>query len=249
MYNRLNRTLSILLLLFLSFSSQAQFQWEMGSIIGVANYQGDFVEGNAPIFKESNFAFGVFARYNMSFTTAIRGGMVVGKITGNDLNATQAGRKIRGGSFSNVLKEISFSFEWEPLGAKRYLSSAGFKQLISPYGFVGAGIVIMNPKIKYKDGGLDVLQERIRQDENADYFNTRFVIPFGFGVKMDLAELWSMSIELGMRYAFTDYLDGMSIAGTPENNDWYSYTGITVFHRLKNTRTSFQMQSKKHVKK
>ena len=239
---------SLLFLLFIIFSTSvhAQFKWEMGSFIGVANYQGDFVEGRGPIFKESNFAFGILGRYNLNYNWAARGGIIVGKITGRDLNSSNAGRKARGGSFSNVLKELSFMVEWEPMGEQRYLSKAGgYKRIISPYAFGGIGLLSMKPNVTYINSELTGLAERIKKDENADYFNTRLTIPFGIGVRLDLSESWSISVEVGMRYAFTDYLDGVSIAGTSENRDWYNYSGVTIFHRLQNTHTTFAKKVRK----
>lgn len=244
MKNALRLIVFVFMLSMISSSAQAQYQWEMGSILGIANYQGDFVEKQAPLFQESNFAFGVMGRYNLNYNWAIRGGLVVGKISGSDLNADKDGRKNRGGSFSNTLKEISFLMEWEPMGSKRYLSGAGFKRIISPYGFVGLGLVFMNPDVRFIDAASVGLEERVMQDANADYFDTRFVVPFGIGVKADLSEFWSLSFEVGMRYAFTDYLDGLSIAGNPDNNDWYNYSGVTVFYRLRNTPTTFVVKSK-----
>ncbi len=250
MKKTINQTVLFSLFVFLSFSLHAQFQWEMGTFVGVSNYQGDFVESNTPLFKESNFAFGILGRYNLNYEWAVRGGIVVGKITGRDLNFSDPQLKTRGGSFSNVLKELSVSMVWEPLGKKRYFSKAGgFKKLISPYGFAGVGLLSMNPKVMFTEEGAAARAERIKQDENAKYFNTRITVPFGAGVRVDLSENWSLSVEVGMRYAFTDYLDGTSIAAGAGAKDWYNFSGLTVFHRLPNTRTTFATRVKKKKKK
>ncbi len=62
-------------------------------------------------------------------------------------------------------------------------------------------------------------------------------IPLVLGYKTTLTEHFILSLEIGARYTFTDEIDG-STPETPElqnfsfgnsnNNDWYTFTGITV---------------------
>ncbi len=58
------------------------------------------------------------------------------------------------------------------------------------------------------------------------------------GFKMTLADSFVLGLEIGARYTFTDKLDGnvpqsadlqaLYSFGNINNNDWYTFTGITL---------------------
>ena len=52
--------------------------------------------------------------------------------------------------------------------------------------------------------------------------------PDGVGVKYNVSSNFSGSFEIGMRITGTDYLDEVSRKGDPGQNDWYSFTGLTL---------------------
>ncbi|NUQ22441.1 MAG: outer membrane beta-barrel protein [Saprospiraceae bacterium] len=230
---------TILSMIVLSTAALAQPQWEVGAFIGLANYQGDLVKETFPLFKEGNPAFGFSGRYVYDYTWSFRGNFTIGKITGDDVNYRsdefRAGRNAR---FENTLAELSGAVEWEPFGEWRYLSGMGFKKMISPYIFAGVGFTFTGLDAQYPapetvSPGMALL---LAQDKNANFSKTLIVLPVGLGVKFDLSEYWFLGLEFGMRYAFTDYLDGISKAGNPDKNDWYQFSGFQVVHRLRNTR-------------
>lgn len=96
------------------------------------------------------------------------------------------------------------------------------------------------------------------------YALTQLSFPFGGGIKFSLNESINVVLEYGLRKTFTDYIDDVSTtyAGTPSefnpltieladrsldgpkqageargvstNNDWYSFTGITLSFKLRN---------------
>lgn len=226
-------------LLLAAFSMAfAQPRWEMGVFAGLANYQGDLVKETVPLFKEGNPALGVTGRYVYDYSWTIRGNLVFGKISGDDNNYRNDDfRKNRNISFENPIFELSGCVEWEPLGEWRYLSGVGFKKMISPYIMTGFGLAFTNPKVDYPDetGGSAEFMKKIEEDKNAKYFKARPAIPIAIGVKLDLDDLWFLSLEFGMRYPFTDYLDGVSATGNPDKKDWYQFSGIQVIRRLKST--------------
>jgi hypothetical protein len=134
------------------------------------------------------------------------------------------------------LTEISVLMEFEPFGELRYLGGRGFKKLVSPYLIAGVGVCIVDPMADFsQSNGSAALTLKIEEDINAEPLSTRIVLPIGTGVKFDVAELWNVSLEVGARATFTDYLDGLSAAGNPDANDWYFFTGLTVLHRFKNS--------------
>ena len=134
------------------------------------------------------------------------------------------------------MTEISVIGEFEPFGEQRYLGGRGFKKLVSPYLMAGIGVCIIDPMVDFsKTNGSTAYTLKVEEDLNAEVLSTTIVVPLGTGVKFDVAELWNVSLEVGARATFTDYVDGLSAAGNPDANDWYFFTGVTVLHRFKNS--------------
>jgi len=57
---------------------------------------------------------------------------------------------------------------------------------------------------------------------------SRLVIPFGIGVQATFNENYYVAFEGGTRYLSDDYLDGVSVSGNPNANDWYLTVGIKI---------------------
>ena len=228
--------LSTISLVLLPLLLSAQPRFEAGAMVGLANYQGDLVQETVPLFKEGNLGGGIMGRYVFTYALAVRANLMLGKITGDDYNYDEEFRRRRGAQFSSSIFELSVVGEWEPLGQWRYLSrGGGFKKLISPYVFAGLGFTFTNPKTDFSRADFDSanLAAMIERDQNARYFKTRISTPIGIGVKFDLSEYWVAGVEFGMRYPFTDYLDGVSRSGNPGRKDWYQFSGITLCKRFR----------------
>lgn len=227
-----------ILLTFLVFSTlplMSQYRWEAGAVVGLANYQGDLVEGTLPLFKEGNLSFGVGGRYLLNYNWAVRGNVLFGKLTGDDFNYSEPYRQDRAVNFENNFTEISFRLEWEPFGEKHYLSLNQSRSFFSPFLFLGPGYAFMNPELDLSRSKREKIIRAIERDLNESYFQNRFILLGGIGLKYDVNDLWVIAFEFGMRYAFTDYLDGVSHSGNMDNRDWYNFGGISLFHRLAGT--------------
>jgi len=61
-------------------------------------------------------------------------------------------------------------------------------------------------------------------------------LPFGIGFKANLGERLSGGVEVNMRKAFTDLIDGVENPGDMSspigNNDWYFFTGVFVSYKI-----------------
>ena len=225
---------ALLLTFFFTLSLEAQYSWELGLTAGLASYQGVFTTTPVPGFKNSSFGLGVIGKYVFNYKWSVRPGVYFSSLKGDDFSSGDAWREnIRRASFSTELTEISFIAEFEPFGEERYLGGRGFRKLVSPYFFAGIGLAIIKPEPDFSktSGSADFLM-KVGLDENAGKIKSHFVLPLGAGVKFDLSEWWNVSLEMGARATFTDYLDGLSEAGNPDANDWYYFTGITVLRRL-----------------
>ncbi|MCB0587600.1 MAG: hypothetical protein KDD06_20070 [Phaeodactylibacter sp.] len=205
----------------------AQPVLEGGLFLGISNYNGDFTLNALPELGENNLAFGAVLRHPLSFTHGVRANLYYGQLTGNDSNFEV--REQRGSSFQTVLAELSVMAEWEPFGRNRTDLTLELGQRLSPYFFAGLGMTYINPKPEFGQ----VSEEKVAQDLNSGYSKIQPNIPVGLGLRSGINEYMSLSLELGMRKVFTDYLDGVSLAGKPGNNDWYLFGGLVFLYRIK----------------
>ena len=102
-----------IIILFISASANAQYNWEVGGGIGLANYLGD-IGGGAGEAKnsiadlkigESKLSLSAFSRYRINRRFAIASFLNYGRISGEDANSENRGRRGRNLSFRNDLIE------------------------------------------------------------------------------------------------------------------------------------------------
>lgn len=219
--------LTAVFVLSLNLAQAQEDKWEGGLFIGASNYMGDLVETDIFTLDETNLAFGFLIKYSLNETLGLRLGLMTGQLTGDDLNADETQRKVRGFSFENRITELSLLGQWEPLGANRYKGGA-FNRILSPYVFAGVGLGFSNPTTDF-NGRTSM---RITEDRNADVQKALFTTPFGIGLRYDLSQKWNIGLEMGLRPVFNDYLDGVSVSGNPDDNDWFTFGGLTLTTRF-----------------
>ena len=214
------KKLLLYLVLLLPFLAMGQQHFEAGLFGGFANYQGDLVAPQIE-FSETKFSYGAFMRYHLSEKFKLKVNGYLGFITGSDENDDGSLRS-RGWSFESNLLEVAATGEYHPLGRVRYGETGIFQRQLSPYGFVGVGMVHFDPEVmvsKAEDDGLFPEQ---------DFSPTSFTVPFGLGLRADLLESLSLGFEGGWRVTFNDYIDGVSANGNSDKNDLYIFLGATI---------------------
>lgn len=211
----------------------AQHKWEGTLLLGGANYQGDLVPTWYPYPAETNLAAGLALRYYFNPNWAMRIGATYGELSGSDLNFDNPGfSEKRQYSFQSRLIEFSFLLEWEPFGKKRYPAFNEYKRIISPYLFAGGGLAINNVNTTFGKLANGEAPEAVQRDQAVSYPQQHFAMPVGAGIKIDLSKRLALGLEGGTRYAFTDYIDGVSQAGNPNTGDWYAFAGVTLTIRF-----------------
>ncbi len=207
----------------------AQHKWETALFVGGANYQGDIVPTVHPYPKETNLAAGLIGRYLLHKEWALRMGLTYAQLSGTDQNFTDEDfTKNRQFSFQSHIFESAVLLEWEPFANRRYPAFNQFKGLISPYVFVGGGVVLSDLTTVfalYQNGEAPI---EIQQDKAIKNPGTHFSIPMGGGIKFDLSKRLALGLEAGTRYTFTDYIDGVSKAANPGKGDWYVFGGLSL---------------------
>ncbi len=201
--------------------------------MGVAGYLGDLNRSDL-ISREFNLAIHGFGRRYISDQLAIKAGLTMSQISGSDLNYEE--RKPRNFTMSAPMGEISVVLEWDVFD--QTYRSRNRNNNLSPYLFVGAGVVYTKPRINFQETTSQnpSVLKGIVKDENTrfSYFNMAF--PLGIGMKYTLNQRWVLSAEVAYRLTFTDYLDCVSFSGNPNKTDAYQTFTFTAARRLGRTQ-------------
>jgi len=200
----------LLLFLNLSFCLSGQRSADYGIFAGTSSYIGDINPGK--LFYSPLPAGGIFYRYNLHPRQAIRTGLFVGGISGNDLDFKNSFQQARAASFSGTVIDWSLQFEFNFFP----YSTMGKSWEYTPYIAGGVGIAFINTKT----------------------FTYVPVIPFSMGFKINIYKNLGLEAEYGFRKTFYDNFDGLkdlvaqSDVSWFHNNDWYSFAGIAVCWKI-----------------
>lgn len=212
---------------------QTPFVWDFGAALGITSYQGDLdaLKVNAG-FREINYAASVYLRRNISNHFATRLNLLAGKVAGDDNNFAEPEWRVRRGiSFESPLIELAAMGEFYPFGMypKGGKASKG-RRALSPYLLLGLGGVYSNSKVNWNDtnGNDEINPALAQQDKDKKGGKIHMVLPVGLGFRMKLKDHSTFSVEAALRPTFSDYLDGVSQAGNPNEEDWYFTAQIGI---------------------
>ena len=215
----------ILAIICLCFSVVSQAQsFEIGALIGGANYQGDLADGIV-VLKETRPAYGVIMRYTPFKFLSFRMGFLQGGIEGDDANSSDADIRKRGYKISTNMSELTILTEWQ-LPSYGTSGQGIFKQSITPFVFAGVGFASRDKDPK---APADRYPDPFPEFDSKKSFIS---IPIGGGVKYNFAPNFSTSLEWGLRATFSDYVDGVSTNANPMKNDYYMIGGLSFTYIL-----------------
>jgi hypothetical protein len=206
----MKRTLWTLLFLYITISVNGQRNSDFGVFGGVSSYIGDINPGRllyAPLP-----AGGVFYRYNLHPRQSLRASFIYGGLRGNDLDFNNSFQRARAASFSGTVGEFAVQFEFNFFP----YSTEGKRWNYTPYFAGGGGIAFINTQA----------------------YTYVPVIPFSFGFKINIYKNIGLEAEYGFRKTFYDNFDGLKDLVAPSdygwlhNNDWYTFTGISVTWKI-----------------
>ncbi|WP_276498799.1 DUF6089 family protein [Pontibacter litorisediminis] len=215
----------------------------VGFSLGAMNYFGDIVpqpDFTSFRFKSTRPSASISYSYRFAPRFSYRVGFTWGRITGDDaLSASQnegenRGRFGRNLSFRNDIKELS-AVAIVDLFENR--STFQRRPDFVPYGFAGVAVMHHNPKAYYESGSQGNLgnadiatgwyelqplgtegQYAAGGDYPEPYKRVQIAIPFGLGVRYKIDRYWDLSLEVGWRKTFTDYLDDVSTSYASKAN-------------------------------
>jgi opacity protein-like surface antigen len=212
----------ILLLSFVVCDAQTQ-RWSMGTSIVAANYLGDLVEQSLAL-KETRLGLGVSVRYQLKYRLGVRAQVQTMQLSGDDRNSDLLIQ--RGFSFRSNLLHYALSIDYQPFMKRRFDALGYHISNLSPYIVAGMGNTIFETSCKgMKKDNPDV---GIKNPKN------NFTMHSGIGFRWDKNERFSIAIEGNTYLIQTDYLDGVSLSGKPNNRDWFVTGGISLQYWLGN---------------
>ncbi len=206
------KVIIIFLLLGVGFGAEAQnfFSWQQNdryfsAYIGSGRtlYFGELTN-NKPLIKDpSHINIGLEARLFTRIGARVQ--ITRYKIEGSDINAND--------SSANMQRNLSFSSKnWEFVFQgvyyfNKYAGKYHKRKTYEPYLAFGYGITTYNPTATFEGNTYEL---RGLETEGVAYKKVAAIIPLNFGVKAKLNEFMNLTLDLGYRLAFTDYLDDVS---------------------------------------
>jgi len=197
----------------LGFSQAGKFTKysQIDLMFGTSCYSGDLSPYSIFSSQIAKPAFGLNYKYSYNRRWTYRLGAYYGSITGSDAFAENKFLLQRNLSFSTNIYEFSTGFEFNFFPFE--IGSA--KHLATFYLFGGLGVFNFNPYTDY-NGEKVFLQPLTTEGQGTTgsaakaYKLTQVCMPFGLGGKVSLGKNFGLSVELGLRKLFTDYLDDVS---------------------------------------
>ncbi|MCB0543065.1 MAG: DUF6089 family protein [Saprospiraceae bacterium] len=236
---------------------QVPFKWDFDCALGITSYQGDLdaLKVNAG-FREIKYSASVSLRRNLSNHLTLRFNLLAGQLAGDDRNFAEPEWRIRRGiAFKSPLIEGTMLSEFYPLGM--YPSKGKFmraRNAFSPYLMIGVGWGFTNPEVDWNDanGNEEINPELSDLDKKAKLKKLNVVVPMGVGVRFKLKDHSTFKLEGMLRPTFSDYVDGISLAGNPDKKDWYftAQIGVTYpFGKNKQKRVNVLAKEEERLRK
>ncbi len=190
---------------------------EFGVLLGASNYYGD-LNGQQVMPSQTHPAIGVLGRYDLAERWTVKGYFGYGRISGADSLSKNTADKQRNLSFFSDFYEVSAHIEFNLV--RNTIGYNGRNSFI-PYLYAGIGIFNFNPKATL-NGVVYELQPLGTEGQNTTEYNDRVkysltdvCIPMGIGIKKKIGKNFSVGLDVGVRYTFTNYLD--DVGGTYAN--------------------------------
>lgn len=212
----------ILIIFTVCFVPNIQAQlYEVGFFLGSSNFIGDV--GSTKYISPRDPAGGLMLKWNRSKRHSYRASVIFTELSGDDSHSDDPRRITRDYDFKNTIVEISAGMEFTFLD----FDTSSMHYQWTPYLYTGISTA-KHKNYFFPDG--------LQTSENT--YSWAYGIPMVLGVKTTTFEGLIIGAEIGVRYTFSDEIDG-SVPDAPSrkipysfgnlnSNDWYVFSGITV---------------------
>ncbi len=212
------------LFLFLSLSVCA-FSQEVSFVptFGVMSYEGDMAEVLVNP-RETHFSAGFGLRYHLNKFFALRPQVLVGKISGDDSHSVRNFRR-RLSFEAKVFEALLFlDYKLFPVNSKRQYGRVEASRL-SCYVSGGLGFTLADALVNTEKAPIEAFRVPFPEPDDKAFFATAVG---SLSLLYRLTSQVGLGVQGGLRYVFSDYLDGLSQNGEPEFNDWNVYAGLNL---------------------
>ena len=210
------------------------YNWEGAFFVGAVHYSGDLNPMMVPSLENLRPSVGISGRVPIGLKTAVRSGFAFARLAGSESDYPQSAPT--GYSFQADIFETNILLEFEPFAKDKFFSDSkgnlNLDKLLSPYIFAGGALsfVRVAPDFsKVQDSNSDPM---IQADLRESTERIVPVIPVGAGIKLDLNIDIGIALEVSSRFAFSDYMDGISKSGNVVGNDSYLMINFCLFRRF-----------------
>lgn len=201
--------------------SQSQI-YEFGLFLGGSNLISDV--GSTKYIAPNKAAIGGIIKWNRSPRHSFRASLIYSELEAKDSKSDDPRRIERNYTYiNNSFLEFSAGIEFTFFDFNLH----NYEKQSTPYLYTG--ISIAHHDNYYFNNG-------VQTSEDTSSF--AYGIPMTIGYKTTIADHFLLAFEIGARYTFTDELDGSmpdsdwlvetNSFGNVNNNDWYTFTGITI---------------------
>lgn len=221
------------------FSKEKRY-FMVGFSVNALNYYGDLAPNPGRFSTDLSFtrpAIGLCVSQRLGPKFSVTGGLMYGTLRGSDFSSADPDdaengkfRYYRNLSFRNRIKELSVVASYDLFENQHsYMSRVTW----TPFIFGGLAVFHHNPQAIAPANGLDgqplteagqwvSLRQLGTEGQHANLESTdanygikpynliQISIPMGGGVRFKVHEVVDLSVELGFRYLFTDYIDDVS---------------------------------------
>lgn len=195
---------------------------EIGVTFGGVNYVGEI--GSTQYIQPRHLEIGLIYKRNYNERIGLRAIYSRGKLSGNDLNASELDRLRRGYSFANNYSSLGAAIEINYV--KLPVGAFGFSW--TPYIHAGVNRVIVE----------NIFFDPIKTSSSTSGKVVTIGMPFGVGVKFNFGKSLILAAEVRPQFTLSDNLDGSSPDleknpsakqfSTSLSNDWLVFTGISI---------------------
>lgn len=206
--------------------------YEVGAFLGGSNFIGDV--GSTNYIAPNKPAAGLLIKWNRSPRHSFRASAIFARLEGHDKDSNDPRRALRGYEFKNNIMEFSAGMEFTFLDFDLY----SMDPQMTPYLYTG--ISTARHKSFFYDNGT-------QSSQNINSW--AYGIPMVFGFKTTVSRNFILAAEIGVRYTFSDKIDGsdpgiitpnphyipsetpkylLAPFGNKNSNDWYVFSGITL---------------------
>ncbi len=219
--------------------------WAVGPMVGGSNYLGDIGTSSSserPFIMDmqlsrTRFMVGGFARYQPPLSNAnlfLRGNLIYAQVSGDDALSKYQPRRNRNLSFTSDIIELSVVAEYMVFSADFVTGGfgRGTRHEIALFGYGGVGMIYFSPRTKYKGNWVRLKPLSTEGqgviDGKDKYSSFQPVFPMGgeFTYSPN-PTVYTISLNFGWRFTFTDYLDDVSTT-YPDNDKLRKAKGKTA---------------------